>query len=215
MIKAYAFDFEGTLVDFQWDLDPGMKATREKLEEMGFDREKLSKTQSYAKVYNDAVIDAFLRRVSLSAAEVREKLGEVWDVWDLDAATRWTLRENTRETLQSLHQRATVGLMSSVGQKAIVQLLRKYDVERFFHILVTREDTILIKPFDDGLRLILNVLQISPEEMLFIGDSEKDVAAAKGVGARSAFIVGGEAELSPDVKPDYVIHSLSEILEIK
>ena len=215
MLKAYVFDFEGTLVDFQWNLDDGIKATKDKLEEMGFDKEWLMKTDSYAKLYNDAVIGALMRRVDLSSSEVRGKVGEVWDYWDLDAATRWQLRENAKDTLDRLHRRATVGLYTSVGRKAVTKVLEKYEVDRLFHIVITRDDTTLIKPYNEGLRLILDFLGISPGEMIFIGDSVKDIAAAEAIGAQSAFLVGGEQELPPDVKPDHIIHSMSDILKIK
>jgi HAD superfamily hydrolase (TIGR01549 family) len=215
MLKAYVFDFEGTLVDFQWNLDDGIKATKAKLEEMGFDKEWLMKTDSYAKLYNDAVIGALMRKVDLSSWEVRAKVGEVWDYWDLDAATRWQLRENAKDTLDKLHRRATIGLYTSVGRKAVTKVLEKYEVDRLFHILITRDDTTLIKPSNEGLRLILDFLGISPGEMIFIGDSVKDIAAAEAIGAQSAFLVGGEQELPPDVKPDHIIHSMSDILKIK
>jgi HAD superfamily hydrolase (TIGR01549 family) len=215
MIKAYVFDFEGTLVDFQWNLDDGMKATRAKLEEMGFDKERLMKTESYAKIYNDAVIDALMRRIALSSSEVREQLGEVWDYWDLDAATRWQLKENAKDTLNRLQQRAAVGLYTSVGRKAVMKVLERYEIDKLFHILITRDDTTLIKPYNEGLRLILDFLGIAPREMIFIGDSVKDVAAAEAIGAQSAFLVGGEQELPRDVKPDHIIHSMSDILKIK
>jgi HAD superfamily hydrolase (TIGR01549 family) len=215
MLKAYVFDFEGTLVDFQWNLDDGMKATRAKLEEMGFDKEKLMKTESYAKIYNDAVIDALMRRVDLSSSEVREQLGEVWDYWDLDAATRWQLKEDAKDTLNRLQRRAAVGLYTSVGRKAVMKVLERYEIDKLFHILITRDDTTLIKPYNEGLRLILDFLEIAPREMIFIGDSVKDVAAAEAIGAQSAFLVGGEQELPPNVKPDHIIHSMSDILKIK
>jgi len=215
MLKAYVFDFEGTLVDFQWNLDDGIKATKDKLAKLGFDKEWLMKTDSYAKLYNDAVIGALMRRVDLSSWEVRAKVGAVWDYWDLDAATRWQLRENAKDTLSRLHRRATVGLYTSVGRKAVTKVLEKYEVDRLFHIVITRDDTTLIKPYNEGLRLILDFMGISPVEMIFIGDSVKDIAAAEAIGAQSAFLVGGEQELPPDVKPDHIIHSMSDILKIE
>lgn len=215
MLKAYVFDFEGTLVDFQWNLDDGIRATKDKLQEMGFDKEWLMKTDSYAKLYNDAVIGALMRRVDLSSSEVRAKVGEVWDYWDLDAATRWQLRENAKDTLNRLHRRATIGLYTSVGRKAVAKVLERFEIDRLFHILITRDDTTLIKPYNEGLRLILDFMGISPGEMIFIGDSVKDIAAAEAIGAQSAFLVGGEQELPPDVKPNHVIHSMSDILKIK
>ncbi len=220
MLKAYIFDFEGTLVDFQWNLEPGMTAAKAKLEEMGFDPEKLAKLDllkgdSYHMLYNGAVIDALTGRLEFSSAEVREKIGEVFDFWDADALTRWRLREEAKDALNSLHRKATVGLFTIVGRKATIKVLQKHDIDKLFHIVVTRNDVTLMKPYDEGLRLIRNALGILPEEMIFVGDSGRDCAAAKEVGARFAFITGGEQELSPDIQPDYVIHSLLDVQKIK
>ena len=215
MLKVYIFDFEGTLVDFQWNEEPGLKATKQKLEEMGFDKDKLLKLDSWARLYNGTVMDALMGRVNLTSTEVRDAIGEVFDYWDADAATRWQLRENAKETLKKLHDRAIVGIFTSVGRKAAKKVLEKYEVDKYFHIVVTRNDVILTKPYDEGLRLILNCLEISPQEMIFIGDSARDVSAARGIGAKSAFIVGGEQELSPEIKPDHVIRSISDVLAIE
>ncbi len=215
MLKAYVFDFEGTLVDFQWDLEAGVEAAKARLEELGFGKEKVLKWDSYNKLYNEATIETLMGKVDLSPSEIREKIGEVFDFWDLDAATRWQLRDGAQDTLNRLRRKATVGLFTTVGRKAVMKVLQKYEIDKLFHIMVTRNEVTLLKPSDEGLRLILNVIGISPEEMLFIGDSDRDIAAAKGIGARSAFIVGGEQELSPEIKPDHVIHSLSDLLSIE
>ncbi len=215
MLKAYVFDFEGTLVDFQWNVEAGVKAAKDRLEELGFGKEKILQWDTYNKLYNEAVIEALMGKVDLSSSEIKEKLGEVWDYWDLDAATRWSLRDTAQDTLNRLHQEAPVGLFTTVGRKAAMAVLQKYGIDRLFHIVVTRNDVTLMKPYDEGLRLILDILEIGPEEMLFIGDSDRDISAAKRIGARSAFIVGGEQELSPEIKPDYVVHSLSDLLKIE
>jgi len=215
MFKAYVFDLEGTLVDFQWQLDPGVKATRIKLEEMGFDKEKLLKIDSYNDLFNEPVKDALMGRFNLPAYEVRKEIGEVWDFFDLDALSRWNLKEGVKDTLRRLHLKAPIALFTTIGWKAAKKTLEKFEIERLFDIMVTRDDVTLIKPYGDGLRLILCCLKVSAEETLYIGDSRGDILAAKEVGMKSGFLVGGEHDLPAEIKPDYVLHSIPDILDIE
>ncbi len=216
MFKAYIFDLEGTLVDFQWNLEQGIKAAKLKLEEMGFDKEKLLKIESYNELLNETMKDALMGRVNLPAYEVKKGIGEVYDFFDLDALTRWKLREDVKETLTELHPRATIGLFTTMGWKAAKKALQKFEIDKLFHIMVTRDDVTLIKPHGEGLILILRCLGISGEEAIYVGDTTRDILAAKEVGIKAGFIVGGEQQL-PDLlaEPDYILYSFSDILEIE
>jgi phosphoglycolate phosphatase len=111
--------------------------------------------------------------------------------------------------------KAPLGLCTTAGWKVTKQLLQKYEIDKFFQIIVTREDITLMKPYEEGLRLISHCLKAPVEEMIFIGDSTIDILAAKAMGIKSAYLVGGWEELPPEIKPDYVLNSFSDVLEIK
>jgi len=216
MFQAYIFDLEGTVVDFQYKLEPSIKAAKLKLEEMGFAEERLLKIESFYELLNEAMKDALLGRVDLPPYEVKRAIGEVWDSFDFDALTRWQLNEDVKSTLTELHPQAKIGLFTTMGWKAAKKALEKFEIDGLFDIMVTRDDVTLLKPHGEGLTLMLKCLGVSGEEAIYVGDTTRDVLAAKEVGIKSGFIVGGEQQL-PDLlaEPDYILYAFSDILEMR
>ncbi|MCL2351251.1 MAG: HAD family hydrolase [Firmicutes bacterium] len=79
----------------------------------------------------------------------------------------------------------------------------------YFDAVLTSVDVGFRKPGKAGFLELLRLLGVSPAEMLYVGDEEKDIAGAKAAGAVSALIVrGGER---PDYGQDFTAGSLSEI----
>ena len=216
MFKAYIFDLEGTLGHFQWSDDQGIKAAKLKLEEMGFDKEILLKMNRFNEVINEAMKHALLGRVNLPAYEVKNGIGEVYDFFDLDALTRGKPREGMKDTLTELHSHATIGLFTTMGWKATKKALEKFEIDKLFRIMVTRDDVTLVKPHGEGLTLVLRCLGISGEEAIYIGDTGSDILAARDTGVKSGFIAGGKQDLADlPAEPDYIFHSFSDILAVK
>jgi phosphoglycolate phosphatase-like HAD superfamily hydrolase len=216
MFQAYIFDLEGTLGHFGWASVQGVKAAKLKLEQMGFDEEKLLKVERVNEVINEALRYALLGRVDVPAYEVKRGIGEVYDFFDSDALARGKPREDMKEVLTELHSRATIGLFTTFGWKASKKALEKFEIDKLFHILITRDDVTLAKPHGEGLILILRCLAISGEEAIYIGDTSMDILAARDAGVKSGFIAGGKQELADlAAEPDYIFHSFPDILAVK
>ncbi len=62
------------------------------------------------------------------------------------------------------------------------RVLRYYDLERRFDLVVTARDVPRPKPHPDGLNRILSCFGLTPGEMLYIGDSSLDAEAAAAAG---------------------------------
>jgi len=95
---AAIFDFEGTLVDFQWRLEPAEVELRRAFAELGFDGGEFARG-NYASMWN-AAADQFARQGHM--AELRQALCPVYDRWDFDALTRWAPRLGAAELLRGL-----------------------------------------------------------------------------------------------------------------
>lgn len=103
--------------------------------------------------------------------------------------------------------------------------------------LVSDADTVMIKPFiemfsfdslfisenvgfykNDPQSRIFNMVlehyQVKPEKVLHIGDSASDIIGANKVGIKSCWINRNGLEWRYLVKPDYIIRSLVEVMEL-
>ena len=211
-LEAVIFDFEGTLVDFQWNLEGAAQETIEMLETLGFPIDRIQGCK-YSTLMNEAMkIAVELRR---SPYEMREKIGAIYDRYDEDALTRWNLRNGSKNILSALKTKEIkIGLVSNVGRKALEKALLKLDLRPIFTVVVSRNDVQYLKPSGEGLILALSRLPVIKGKTLYVGDSLDDIQAAKEAGLKVMIILGGENP-KPDLltaQPDDLINHFDELL---
>ncbi len=211
-VEAFLFDFEGTLVDFQWNLTGAVRETVELLRTSGFPTDRFQ-GYKYSTLMNEAMkIAVELRQ---SPDDVRERIGAIYDRYDEDALTRWSLRDGSEDFLSALKTKGIkIGLVSNVGRRALEKALLKLDLHRLFDVVVSRNDVQYMKPSGEGIRLALSRLPVIKEKALYLGDSLDDIQAAKEVGLKVMIILGGENP-APDLlraQPDYLVNHYDELL---
>jgi phosphoglycolate phosphatase len=207
---AAIFDFEGTLVDFQWQLEPAEAELRRAFAELGFDSAEFCRG-NYASMWNIAAdLLAPLGRM----VELRQALCPVYDRWDFDALTRWAPRPGATELLRGLVASGSrVGMVSNVGRRALTEALKRFDFARWLSPVVTRDEVICMKPRAEGILRVLSDWQVAPGNVLFVGDSRADVLGARAAGMPVAIIRGGECDEAAfaDAPPDHLISRLNEL----
>ena len=210
--EAILFDFEGTLVDFQWQLSAAITETLEMLWQMGFAPERIL-SRKYSTLLSEAMQAA--AEIGLSPEQVRERIGEIYDRYDEDALTRWTLRPFVLESLVAIKEKGIrTALVSNLGGKTLTAALSKFSLTNYFDIVLSRYDVKNLKPSPDGLHLALAKLGVSKDASIFIGDSLDDVNAAKAAGIRVVIITAGEnaTEEIQAAQPDQMIRCYKELL---
>ncbi len=211
-VEAVLFDFEGTLVDFQWNLQGAVEETLETLRILRFPTQRLQGLK-YSTLMLEAVRMA--QEMGQSTDGVREKIGAIYDRFDEDALMRWHLREGSEDLLSSLKAKGIkIGLVSNVGRKALGKALPKLGLRPFFDVAVSRNDVQYMKPSGEGLRLALGRLRAVQDRALYVGDSLDDVQAAKAAGVRVIIIVGKESSKAEllSAGPDQLICHFKELL---
>ena len=211
-IEVILFDFEGTLVDFQWKLSEAVEEALETLREIGFAKDRI-RSRKYSTLLREAMQMA--AEFGLQPDQVRERIGDVYDRNDEDALTRWTLRPGVKDFLHTVKKKGIhVALVSNVGGKSLFKALKKLGLEDFFEVALSRNDVLNLKPSPDGINVALERIGASRDNSIFLGDSLDDVNAARNAGLRVMVISEGE-NLKEEIlaaKPDYVIQGYEELL---
>ncbi len=210
-LEAMIFDFEGTLVDFQWKISEAVEDALEKLWEMGFTRQQIG-----SRKYSTLLIEAMrvAPEIGLQPEQVRDALGLIYDSYDEDALTRWNLRPGAKDFLRALKKRGIqAALVSNIGGKTLAKALYKFGLEAFFDIALSRNDVSNLKPGPDGINLALQRMGTGKDRCIFVGDSLDDINAARSAELKVMIITNGENP-GPEIlaaKPDRVFETYEDI----
>ena len=211
--SAVIFDFEGTLVNFQWRLEPAEAELRPAFARLGFEGDEFTRG-NYATMWN-AAADHLAPQERM--AELHQALGPIYDCWDFDALTRWAPRPGAAELLRQLVGRGLrVGMVSNIGRQALGDALERFDFAECLRPVVARGDVTYMKPRAEGILRTLCHWQLAPGQALFVGDSRADVFGARAAGVPVAIIRGGECDETAfaDSPPDHMISDLSELVDL-
>lgn len=202
------FDLEGTLVDFQWQLAPAEAELRAAAIALGVPPDRVA-AENYAGVLHQALARAGSDR---QRDEILGRLSPIYDRYDADALSRWSLREGASELLRDLRTAgARLALVTNIGEAAARAVLGRFGIDGRFDAVVTRNQVLRMKPSGEGIHRALHTLGCR-EPALMVGDSLSDLYAARDAGVAVALVTGGEC--APDLLrahgPDHLVSSLAE-----
>ena len=209
--EAYLFDFEGTLVTFEWNLTKGISAILNEIELIGYSMNLFEGSPSYVDIHKVASVIS----EQDDESTIMNVIAEVHDQFDADALSRWKLYKDAKQTLNKLKNNGKLlGLVSNVGSKAINSAINKLELDDIFEIVITRNHVSRLKPDPEGLLMAANSLKIDPDSILFTGDSYDDLGAAKAANMKSCYLSGGQDEINVDdgIQPDFIITRLKELI---
>lgn len=170
---VYLFDFDGTLVDSRDALEVVFKG-------------------AYAAVGVDVPSDYIVRLMRIPLPQGYEELHAPMDKADLfaseiirllddeDALRKTKSYPDVLESLIRLHKNGkTLGIVTSNNVKHVRDVLRFLNIdENLFKIIVGNKETKKHKPNPDPLLKGLELLEIGPEGVCYVGDGMDDMTSA-------------------------------------
>jgi len=220
MIKAVVFDLDNTLVDF-------MKMKRRAIEEAipamvdaGLDITTEVANKIIDEIYKEQgieyqqVFDEFLKRV---LKKVDYKI--------LSAGIVAYRRAREASLIPYPHVYSTLNKLLKMGIKMgilsdapVKEAWLRLAYLNFHHIVdavVTFDETKVRKPEPAPFLMILDKLQVKPEEALMVGDwVERDIIGAAKVGMKTAFARYGDTFDTAKHEADYELNDVRELIDI-
>ena len=225
MIKVAVFDLGGTLVQYPLYWQPLYRPSLEKAAQdcnMALTEEMFTLAYDILMKYNTRENP---REYEVPSDIIFSEISSAWscqaDMENIKAAffsffNAYALPfPESREALLHLKQAGIqTGILSDVpygmdNRFALQSISTLSDLTDFF---VSSVDAGYRKPHGEGYRMHLEHFAVLPNEMLYIGDEEKDIIGANRQGIISVLINRSDAQ--KDFGQTYTINSLSEIQQI-
>lgn len=216
MTKLAVFDWNGTLLD---DVEATLIGANAIFEYLG--KEPLT-----LDVYLETItipVKGFFMHHGVPEAELDAKADETAAIFDRvyhEAAEQCSLHEGAEELLRHLAERGTRSIvLSNHIIRSIDGLLNKFKCRELVSDLLANESLLtawhsLTK--GERLRRFLEENELSPGDVIILGDSPEEAEIGRELGVRSVLLTGGsysEARLRA-AKPDYLFHELAKVREI-
>ena len=189
-MKACIFDLDGTLTNTLESMTYSVNLT---LEEMGLS--KITKDQCRLFVGNGARV---LMEKSLKAAgdtdasRIEEGMEIYGRIFDQNCTYHVTPYEGIPEMLKALKDRGIhLAVLSNKPDRQTVKVVKEIFGDNIFDYAQGQKDGIRRKPEPDGVWYLMEQMQVSKEECLYIGDSEVDAATGKNAGLKTIGVLWG------------------------
>ena len=96
-------------------------------------------------------------------------------------------------------------------------ILKRFDLLKYFELIIGFNEVSEVKPSPDGLNLILKKWNINPSEAIFVGDMATDIQAGKAAKVKTVCVASGLAPKESLLKnnPDILDEVTTLLREIK
>ncbi|AKB84669.1 Hydrolase, HAD superfamily [Methanococcoides methylutens MM1] len=213
-IKAVLFDMDNTLFDF---LEAKLTACKRMVEHLGGgDPEDmlgyfLRGTPGFEDLEN---IRDYLLDNELYSQEDYEVCCRIYETIKLEALVLYPGVKQTLEILKE--QRISLALVTDAHSNNAMKRLERMQIKEYFDIIVTNDMTGAKKPDHKVFYFALDLLDICPQQALFVGDSPgRDIEPARIIGMVTAYAAYGDRRhYSDNVEADIVLSGITEVLDI-
>lgn len=208
---AYLFDWDGTLADSH---EMWFELFKRQLDRYGIKADELEISQKLFGRY-----EAGIREYDVPEKDVPALIEEVKTI----ARKRYPLvdlfpdAKNVLETLKSKGKK--LALITASRREIIDIAITRHDLLDLFAITICGDEMKAQKPDPDGLLVVLRKFDMQPDRAIMVGDSPKDLLAAKNAGTDSLLFYPPEHEMQHSREelmkcgPTYTVSSWRELLD--
>ena len=209
--KCVAFDLDGTLIDSGPDL----------LDSLNFVLQN-----NHLNTINSSIIgnlvgggaEAMIRRgyaylnKKLDEKIIPELINQFLEYYESNCTKKTKLYPNILEILKSLKEKEIkICICTNKRQYLAEKIIKELQIDNFFDLIVGSQKSIQLKPSTEMLEIFLKKLLLKPKDVIFIGDSTKDIIPANILGMTSIFVKYGYGKIKESNKADFQISNAKEL----
>lgn len=205
MIKLVLFDLDGTLIFAEKAIIKGIQKC--------FELQNLCppKEEEIKETIGLAMVDSF----SVLKFPNPEEGANLYRNFFLEQPEDITINSESIELLDILVKRnILIGIVTN--RRLAKRLISKLPFPVSFDIIVDLSLDIQPKPSSEGILYAMNQLNVTPREVIYVGDTHYDIIAGKSAGIGVIGYTKGihGRDILKEYHPDWIIDSLEEILLI-
>ena len=189
-MRACIFDLDGTLTNTLESMTYSVNRT---LDEMGLSR--ITKDQCRMFVGNGArvLIEKSLKvSGDPKALRIEEGMKVYGRIFDQNCTYHVTPYEGIPGMLKALKEKGMhLAVLSNKPDRQTVKVVKEIFGDGLFDYVQGQKEGIRRKPEPDGVWYLMEQMQVSKEECLYIGDSEVDAATGKNAGLKTIGVLWG------------------------
>lgn len=213
MVKAVILDFDGTLAVLNMDFSEMKEEILNLIEKDGVCRESLR--EQYVLEIVDEAYSILLERGRPLAEQFREKAQKMLREKELEAASKSRLLPGVESMLRKLRMaEVKVGIITRNCDRAVRMIFPH--IEFLCDAFLPRDSVERVKPDPHHLATLLDILGVSPQHAIMVGDHPMDILAGKRVGMRTVGVLTGRTtgdELL-EMGADHVLDSASQVTRL-
>lgn len=205
MIKVVLFDLDGTLIFVEKTIIKGI------LECFKMYNLKPPEEDEIRKTIGLSLMESF----TVLQFPDPEKGANLYREFFLEQPEDIMMNPDSNELLDSLVKRGIqIGIVTN--RRSAKRLIDKISFPVPFDIVIDLSLGIQPKPSSEGILYAITQLKVSPQEVLFVGDTQYDIIAGKSAGVNVVGYTQGMhgGTLLKELHPDWMVDSLNEIFLI-
>lgn len=211
MYKAILFDFDGTLVN---NLSFFVKAYDFALRKFGI---RLPEQEIPAICFHKSEEEIAVNLGLPSDVEFSKYYFQEVDELINDVP----IFSGALELLDTLQQKQVkLGVITLAKRWYIDKMVKQTGLAKYFQSVVSFDDVRNPKPHPESIALSCKRLQVTPKDVLFVGDARGDILMGKAGGSKTALFLPDENKdfydfkTLKETKPDYIFYSYKELRNI-
>lgn len=220
MTKAIIFDLDNTLIDFMTMKRMSVQGAISAMRDAGLNIDKDKAEKTMYKLYRDhgmeyqKVFQDFLQETT-GMIDPKVLANAIIGYRRIEQGFMKPYPKVIHTLIKLKERGLKLAIVTDAPEMRAWLRLAETGLSDFFDVVVTLEDTHVVKPSVEPFKKALELLNLNPKNVLVVGDAlEKDIKGAKLLGMKTCHARYGEVyPISKKIKPDFTIDSIEELLQ--